>query len=477
MSTYRRFGAAAAIAVAMGLSACGDLLSGPGLTENPNSPTVATAEQLLIGITARQAIIHQGQLARTTTIWTQQLSGVFNQQKEYGSFYNYSENEVQASYSGIYTAGGLVDMRKLRAMAAEQDNARLEAIAMIYEAFTIGTAAALWGDIVYREAVDPAITEPKLDPQKQVYEDVQKLLDDAIAKLQGAPTTAMGTDLVYGGNPDRWRRAAYTLKARFHLHTANQLGNTAYQAALAAANLGINEAPANVTQARQGQAPGDFRQWHGSTLDDGNVWSQFNEARTDMVAGERFVNVLKARNDPRLQLYFSPASDGQYRGANQFGNPGADGSTNWSGLNRTDRVPRTFRQPYLTWAENQLIIAEAQFALGQAGAALTAVNAVRTALGLAALPGPVTLEQIMVEKWIAQFQNIDAYSDYRRTCFPRLAPGGQSPASPAASIPFRFPYSAAERLQNPANIPLPSAAPAKNWAQAGVTCPTTGGTI
>jgi starch-binding outer membrane protein, SusD/RagB family len=476
MHAYRLSRVAVLAAVVVGLTACDDLLQGPGLTENPNSPTAASAEQLFVGVQARHAIFQQGQLARTTTIWIQQLSGVFNQQKEYGAFYNYSENEVQQSYNSVYVGGGLVDQRKVREMAAAVGNVRLEAIAMIYEAMTIGTAAALWGDIVYREAVTPGITEPALDPQQQVYADVQALLDAAIAKLQGAPTTAYPIDLVYQGNPDRWRRAAYTLKARFHMHTAPRLGQAAYQAALTAANQGINEAPTTAAQAMHGQAPGDWRQWHGATLQDGNVWAQFNEARTDMAANDRFVRVLVARNDPRLQEYFVPASDGEFRGANQFGNPPADGSTAWSGLNRTIRVPRTFRQPYVTWAENQLIIAEAQLALGNAAAALTAVNAVRTAVGMAALAGPITLEQIMIEKWIAQFQNIDAYSDYRRTCFPRLSPGG-SVSAPAASIPFRFPYAANERLQNPANVPLPSAAPAKNWADANTTCPTTGGTL
>jgi starch-binding outer membrane protein, SusD/RagB family len=476
MHRYRRSRLAALTAVVLGLAACDDFIQGPGLTENPNSPTVATAEQLFVGVQARQAILQQGQLARTTTIWVQQLAGTFNQQKEYGSFYNYSENEVQASYNNVYVGGGLVDQRKVREAAAAAGNTRLEAIAMIYEAMTIGTATALWGDIVYREAVTAGIVEPKLDPQQQVYEDVQRLLDEAIAKLQGAPSTPLGLDLVYNGNPDRWRRAAYTLKARFHLHTAPRLGQAAYTAALAAANQGINEAPTTAAQAMHGQAPGDWRQWHGGSLDDGNVWAQFNEARTDWSANEGFVNVLRARNAPRLQQYFLPASDGQFRGANQFGNPPADGSTLWSPLNTNIRVTRPFRQPYVTWAENQLIIAEAQFNLGQTGPALTAVNNVRTAIGMAPLAGPITLEQIMVEKWIAQFQNIDAYSDYRRTCFPRLSPGG-SPTAPAASVPFRFPYPANERLQNPGNIPLPSAAPAKNWVHANITCPTTGGTI
>jgi hypothetical protein len=253
---------------------------------------------------------------------------------------------------------------------------------------------------------------------------------------------------------------------------APRAGQPAYQSALTAASGGINEAPTSAAAAIHGQAAGDFRAWHGTTLDDGNIWSLFNEARTDLAGNERLIAVMRTRNDPRLAAYFAVADDGQYRGANQFGL----GAGPWSGLNRVTRVPRTFRQPFISWAENQFIIAEAQFGLSNPGAALTAVNAVRSAIGMAPLTGTITLEQIMVEKWIAQFQNIDAYSDWRRTCFPRLGPGGPNPAAPVAAVPSRFPYGNTERLQNP-NIPLPSAAPAKNWNYASITCPTSGGSL
>ena len=474
-SKYRFRALAGALAVSVSLSGCDDFITGPGLTDNPNDPIAASLDALFIAMQTRQFVLQQGQLARTSAIWTQQLAGIFNQQREWGNQYNFTENDIAGHYAGFYIGGGLLDLRKIQAEAAAAGNTRFEAIAKVWEAFSIGTAASLWGDIVYREAVDPTIAAPMLDPQEQVYADVQALLDDAISQLTGAPTTALSTDLVYNGNSDRWRRAAWTLKARFFLHTAPRHGSADYTAALAAANQGINEAPTSTTQAWHGQAPGDLRSFHGNTLDDGNIWSQFDEARTDLAANNRFVQVLQARSDPRLAQYFSPASDGMFRGANQFGNT-ADGSTAWSTLNRTARVPRPFRQPFVTWVENQLIIAEAQFQLANPGAALVAVNNVRAALGLGALPGPITLEQIMVEKWIAQFQNIDVYSDYRRTCFPVLVPGGPSSPTPAASVPFRFPYGSGERLQNP-NIPPPSQQPAKNWNHANITCPTSGGTI
>lgn len=467
---------AAALAVTIGVAGCNDFLRGPGISENPNDPIAASLDALFVGMQGRQFVLQEGQLARQSAIWTQQLAGVFNQQREWGSQYNMTENDIQGHYAGFYIGGGLNDLRKIQAEAQAIGDVRLEGIAKVWEAFSMGTAASLWGDIVYREAVNPEILTPQLDPQEQVYSDVQALLTDAIAQLGGAPSTTLASDLVYGGRSDRWVRAAYTLKARYFLHVAPRVGAAAYTAALNAANLGINEAPENVTQARHGQAPGDFRAFHGNTLDDGNIWAQFNEARTDLAANHRFVTVLEARNDPRLAEFFLLATDDVFRGANQFGNPPPDGSTAYSLLNDDVRVVRTFRQPFITWVENQLIIAEAQFQLGQTGPALTAVNNARTALGLPNLPGPITLEQIMVEKWIAQFQNVDAYSDYRRTCFPVLVPGGPSSPTPAAQVPGRFPYGGNERLQNP-NIPAPSAQPAKNWNYAEITCPSTGGTI
>jgi starch-binding outer membrane protein, SusD/RagB family len=457
---------AGTVAIGVGLAGCSDFLTGPGLTENPNAPITASKEQLFIGMQARQFVFQEGQMARLTAMWTQQVTGIFNQQLEYGSKYLITENDVSTHYNHVYVGGGLQDMRKI--LADPTADARLQGIVKVWEALTIGTATSLWGDLPYREAANTEIFTPALDPQQQIYADVQALLDNAITQLGTASSTpALPQDLVYAGDVARWRRAANTLKARYHLHTAPRLGAAAYAAAIAAANQGINEAPANATLAANGQAPGDFRTFHGTTLDDANIWAQFLSARADIVAGKRLVDVLVARgNDPRLAAYFDPASDAVYRGADQWG-----AGTNSSLVDLANRAPRPFRQPLVSWTENQLILAEAHFQSGNPGQALIHVNNVRTALGMPTLAA-VTLEDIMTEKWIAQFQNIDAYSDWRRTCFPRLVPGGPTAGTPAGAIPGRVVYGSSERLQNP-NVPAPAAQPAKNWNYAQITCPTT----
>jgi len=464
---------AAGLALALGVAGCDDFLTGPGLTENPNAPLTPTSRQLLAASQAAHFNLQEGQLARLSSIYMQHVTGTNNQQLNWGTQYAVTEQDITARFNQFYNGGGLVDHRKVQELARQEGDAKLEGVARIMEALLMGTATSIWGDIPYREAAT-GIATPKLDPQEQVYQDLQKALDDGIALLGGAGVGPTTFDHVYGGNVERWRRAAYTLKARYHLHTAERLGTPAYQAALAAAGQGINEAPTSVAQATHGQAPGDFRALHGGTVTDGNLWAQFLNSRQDIVAGGAMVQLLSSRSgDPRLAGYFDPApavaasancagyAEG-YRGADHFGRFVPAPCAGASPVDAETRRAYPFRQPIVTWAENQLIMAEALVALNRAGDATPHVNNVRRAVGMGDLPSPVTLEQVMQEKYIVMFQNIESWSDYRRTCFPRLTPGG-TVASPARAIPGRLPYGSAERLNNPDNIKPPSEYGERNW--------------
>jgi hypothetical protein len=460
MRPLTRYAAAACLALAGAASAaCDRFITGPGLTEDPNNPSGADALQLFVAVEASLINQQEGQLARIAAMWTQQLAGTFNQQLNYGSQYILTEGDVSTFWNQGYAGGGLLDLRKIQALAKTAGDQKLQGMAMVMEALRVGTVASLWGDVPYSEAVNPEIATPKLDPQQQVYATLQAKLDSAITLLRGSgsgPTA--GADIFYQGNVDRWVRAAYTLKARYHMHTGERLGAPAYQAALAAAQQGINEAPANAREAIHGQAAGDFRPLHGNTVNDGNVWTQFlTGTRQDLAASQQFISLLQRRNDPRLAEYFDPVTGGSYAGADQFGRVSAAGT---SQIDLATRLQLTFRQPLVTWAENQLIIAEASARLGT-GSPITQVNAVRTAVGLPALAGTVTLDQIAEEKYVALFQNIEAYNDWKRTCYPRLTPGGANFTS-AAAVPGRIPYASSERQANP-NVPLPNAAPQRNW--------------
>ena len=470
MHKYAKTGIAVSLAL-MGAS-CSDFLSGPGLTENPNNPTQGTMLQQLIAVQANMSRLLEGQLARNATIYNQQLIGSNNQQLQYATQYLVAENDITGFMSGFYTGGGLVGLRNIQAAAHDAGDPFIEGIAKVWEGFAMGTATSIWGDLPYSEALDPAILTPKLDPQQEIYVGVQSRLDEGIALLQSAPTTGNcdPADLIYCGaattranQVTRWIAAANTLKARFYLHLVERQGNAAYTSALAAAQKGILEAPTTTTQAIHGQAPGDFRSFHGNTQDvDANIWGEFLQQRADVVAGNMLVSVLKARTDPRLTAYFDPNSTGQVVGMNADAVVVGTGAA--SVINVSVRRAFSFRQPLVTWAENQLIMAEAHYQLGDIPGATVNVNAVRVAVGMPAL-GTVTFDDVMLEKYIAMFQNIDSWNDYKRTCIPLVKPYLTNP-----EVPGRIPYGSAERTNNP-NIPLPSAYPAgttgvsflRNW--------------
>ena len=73
-----------------------------------------------------------------------------------------------------------------------------------------------------------------------------------------------------------------------------------------------------------------------------------------------------------------------------------------------------------------------------------------------AAAGQSLLAEILTEKYVADFQTIEAWNDYKRTCTPNLAPVVAN-----REIPARFFYDASER-QTDSNIPLPTQQPARN---------------
>jgi len=461
---------------------CTEFLSGPGLTENPNNPLEVTALQQLIAMQSNMATRLEGQIARCAGIYTQQLIGSNNQQLAYCTQYAVTESDISGQMSGFYTGGGLLALRNIQAAAQTSGDQFLYGIAKVWEGLAMGTATSVWGDLPYSEAVNPDIAEPVLDSQESIYAAVQARLDEGIAALQTAATGATGNcvpaegDLIYCATAvaratqiQRWIRAAYTLKARFHLHLVERNGNAEYVLALAAAQNGISEAAANASQAMNGQAPGDFRTFHGSIQDfDANIWAEFLSTRQDIVAGDVLVQILKTRNDPRLAAYFDPSTNSQFVGADQNnstvrppGCPAAPATCAPSVINTGVRRVFTFRQPIVTWAENQLILAEAKYMTGDSAGAVGHVDAVRTAVGMPAL-GNVSFTDVMLEKYIAMYQNADVWSDYKRTCIPQLTPFGTRP-----EVLGRWPYGSAERTSNP-HIPLPSAYPTGTTGQSPV---------
>jgi len=411
------------------IDACGDnFLTGGELSTDPNRPTQATSGQLFVGIQAGVWSLLQSDMARVTSMWAQQLTGS-NQQ--YVDIYNYgiSEQTTNGFHQGLYTGGGLVDIRRLEAQTLAANDTLFHGIAQVMEALLIGTGADLFGDLTYTHALTNE-ANPPLDPQLAIYDSVQALLSRAIVEMGKTGPTNIGpasADLAYGGDAKSWIRLAHTLKARFLMHTA-EVRPTVYAQVVTEASQGITDPSQNFNAIFSGNA------------NEQNFWYQFSVVQRAgyLTPNEQFVALLQSRKDPRLATFFN---------------------SDQSDLNDALLAPNA-TQPLVTANENLLLWAEAAQRTGDNATARTKLNQERALVGLpavsASLSGRPLLAEILTEEYIADFQNIEAWNLYKRTCTPNL-----TPVVTGEKVPARLPYDISERNTN-TSIPPLSQQPARN---------------
>jgi hypothetical protein len=441
----------AALVPALVATGCTDFLSGEKLEKNPTLPTTATSDQLLVGVATAQAIQQEGALARIATMWSQQFAGTDRQYIAIDA-YSVTEDDITGEFNAAFAGGGLIDLRQIQAATTGP----YRGVARVWEALIIGTHASIWGDIPYSEAVSD-VADPMLDEQADVYARVQAVLDSAITDLQAAgPTPLASADLIYGGNKTKWLEAAHTLKARYYLHwtdpqvpaamATTACGGNCAEKALAATANGISTSANN------------FLFQHDAAAGLENVWFQFMFVQRDSYirAGKHLVDLLKARGDPRLTQWFEPGEGTVIVGAA----PAEPQKGIHAVLNQAAGRPgnRAFDQPIITAAENTVLRAEAQYRTGDQPGALLTLNNYRASLGLGALAvaGPALLNAILEELYLVYFQNIEAWTLYRRSCYPNI-----TPSSGASEVAARLLYGVDERNANP-NVPLPSEQPNRN---------------
>lgn len=427
MNTAKRFALLGVLAIVGATGACNSFLEGGDLSKNPNTPTDAAPQSIFAAIQGSVWALLSSDPARLTSVWTQQFEGAGIQ---YGPVNDYVNDETTTGgfEAGLYSGGGLIDLRRVEAAADASQDMLLKGQTQTLEALMFGTGADLFGDLVYSQALTNT-PNPTLDGQMTVYADMQTLLDQAISNMSaGGPLDlgAGGSDLSFGGDPDKWIALAHTLKARLYLHTA-EVNPAAYGDALTEVVDGIND------------PSGDYLAvWSGSIFEQ-NYWYQFDVVqRKGYIHPATFLDSLLAANaDPRRAEYFNAAH---------------------SDLSN-ERKASNFAQPLVTANENLLIWAEAAYRTSDPGTALIKLNEERALAGVPAIvgaTGPALLKAILTEKYVAMFQNIEAWNDYKRTCFPNF-----TPTVTGLIIPARLFYDLSERQTN-TSIPSPTAQPSRN---------------
>jgi hypothetical protein len=203
-----------AAAVLIGVSGCKDFLD---INDNPNAPTTSSAAKLLPSI--ELAVTYSvdngaGGLSSYTSFMTHQyvVRGNMNDYQPQAIDF-----PIALAWANYFT-NALPDIQKIIDQSTTDENWQYVGVAQILKAYSYSVMVDMWGSVPYFNATKGAGNlYPAFDPGDKIYDDLFLLLDQGIANL--AKTSNLkpaADDLFYGGNMDRWRKFAKTLKLRLY---------------------------------------------------------------------------------------------------------------------------------------------------------------------------------------------------------------------------------------------------------------------
>lgn len=421
---------------------------------DPSQPVQVAMSALLPNAQASLSWAVGGEFVRMSGLLTQQFEGI-NAQQEDNYQYLIREADTDGVWQRMYF-NTLTSTNQILKQSIAEDAPHYQGVAQVMMAYGISALTDAFGDIPYTNAfaaIDGNFT-PTYDTQQELYTTIlPQLLSDAVTNLNA--TTSNGgspskDDLIFGGDLDKWKVIANSLKVRLAFQAAKQNGNAAYTTAL---GLIPNAISSN---------KGDFEMIFGTSGNEVNPQFQFSQDRAGNMRMNANFTAVFSTSDTRKPAIIN---DDFEKGAN---------NTGYYTVSASPVVLMSYVEIKFIQAESELMKSAsdanaAKTALNEAvnasfmkitGAATPAMYQTELdAKWTAATTNSDRLSVLISEKYIGCYsQSLIAWNDYRRTGFPVLTANsnGTNAFNANGQIPRRLPYPQEERLLNLVNLPIKS---------------------
>lgn len=432
-------------------------------------------------------------------------------------FYTYSEGYNAAYWDALYSGdrGVIRDITDVtRNWEGKEGFENDYQLARIMKAYMFHRMTDLYGDIPYSEAgrIRDGIAYPKYDTQETIYSDLLNELNEAQAAINVSGGTQLGSaELYFNGDLNKWKKFANSLILRIAMRLSKVNPAKAQEWVKVAVNNGIiNQSSDNaILYHTDGTPDDDSAEPYGKIFTHSDPQAFF--------LSEYFVNMLKSTNDPRLGLIATVCENpgikyfqnGYERGntdpAIQVGMPvGYDVDGGDFDISKAPGYPgENFRSVYsvpnrytyadpqaptmiVTYAENQLLLAEAAYRGWLQGTSETksardyyesgvraameqfsfytnarslyteyiTTEAVNNYLTANPFDESRALEMINTQYYITTFcDEYETFANWRRSGYPVLTPvdKGYPNSVTNGTIPRRFTYPSAESQNNSTN--------------------------
>ena len=344
----------------------------------------------------------------------------------------------------------------------------------ILRVFIYSRLTDLHGDIPYSEAgqgYTNGILKPKYDPQQDIYMDMLKELEEAVAQI-GSSTTLGNSDIMFKGDTAKWKAWGNSLMLRLAMRLTKADSATAKAWAEKAVAAGTMTSNDHISMVQHTNGPAGINMnGHGEVF----------EADGNPRMSKTFVDWLK--DDPRLPILAARRSDGSTDPADLIGMPnGSTGATVkdtsiYAEPNRKVITGKDVPMVFQTYAEVRLLKAEMAFrGWSVPGDAKTHYEAgVKAAMQMLKVIYPKAAaisdaevaaylvkkpynaakgwEMISEQYWAATLLNeYEAFSNWRRTGYPTLVPTSDPGSDTGGPIPRRLIWPEGEASTNAENF-------------------------
>lgn len=302
------------------------------LNTNPNSPVDVPAINIFTNAVQGSVGLELGDWIQHTYCgpWSQQWCKV-----QYIDEDRYMPRDMSGYFNGAYT-GGLKNLAIVIDKATETGDDRLLAAAKVMRVWNFMYVTDLWGDAPYTEALQGFTAEgtlyPKYDTQESIYNGLLAELEQANVLLTGTSINFGSGDILYGGDPEMWRKFANSLKLRLLNRAAGTPWTFTYDmagtqpdvtttpgaAALSTADAQIAAILGNPSQYPIFESNDDNAALVYPGLPYRNPIYNTLYTRTDQGISETMVDWLKARVDPRIHIYAQPTPNSVDAGTPEY---------------------------------------------------------------------------------------------------------------------------------------------------------------
>lgn len=416
------------------------------VNQNPNAPASVSPALVLSTVEAALGYTQGGDISRYTALLMQQVYGNASQSQAY---YQYALNAgtFDNVWPDLYTSV-MVNDDTLKNLADEGHYNAYSGVSRILMAYTLQITVDLWGSIPYSQAlVGNSQLKPIYDSDKGLYDTIVSLIDVGIAQLSDPDAGALTPgveDFIYNGDAAKWIKFGHAIKARIYFHQSK--GNAAM------ATKALDEIALSFTSNSE-----NAQYVFGSAETSANPWYQFNEQRPGDItfSNATIATWMLQLNDPRYSIFIDSLNDGS---ANQSGKHFGGLGDYYAAINspvelivydellftKAEAILRTTGDVPSAQTVFQAAIKANMQKLGVADADITTyINA----HGNLTVPAANAINQLALQEYIALYLNPEAFTLWRRTNNPPLAPISGN------AIPRRLLYPQSELSYNGANTP------------------------